>query len=355
VDSITQIALGAVIGQAIGGRKLGAKAMIFGGLAGFIPDLDVLVTPIMERMGHHDEFSRWKYHRHVTHSLWFGPVLGSLMGWGLWKWYEKQVGHLLPWIAVMILALLTHPLLDTCTIYGTQLLAPFSDHRYFISSVSIIDPFYSLPLIFSLILYRIKSTRFRSLQISRYILFLTTAYLAFGWGLNFRAESLAKGQLAEKHISYQRLDAYTTIFQPWLRRVVVWEPNEKLRVGFISTLSPSEIKWSCFQQSSSEIRQEILDTYEGRMMNWFSVDTLAVIPVDNGTVIRASDARYGTPGEALLGWWGVEFVRDENGALQYSGRNRAERDSSWHAIGQLFRAAYGLENGFLNSQDQGCL
>jgi hypothetical protein len=44
-----------------------------------------------------DEFGSWKYHRHITHSLWFGPVLGYLMGWGvvatLWKagWPSNSV------------------------------------------------------------------------------------------------------------------------------------------------------------------------------------------------------------------------------------------------------------------------
>jgi inner membrane protein len=45
MDSFTQIALGACIGQAIGYRKFGIKALVFGGLGGLIPDLDVITTP----------------------------------------------------------------------------------------------------------------------------------------------------------------------------------------------------------------------------------------------------------------------------------------------------------------------
>lgn len=212
MDSLTQIALGAVIGQAVAGRKIGAKALVFGAIGGFLPDLDVLVTPAAHKLGFHDEFMGWKYHRHVTHSLWFTPLFGSFLGWGLWRWYGKQAGHLWPWILTMVLAILTHPLLDACTIYGTQLLAPFSDHRFFISSVSIIDPIYTLPLLGSLLLFRIKKTRDLSFKLSPIILALTTLYLGFGLSLNGKAENIAQKQLAEQNISYERVDAYTTIF-----------------------------------------------------------------------------------------------------------------------------------------------
>ncbi len=51
------------------------------------------------------------------------------------------------WWLAMALALITHPLLDTLTVYGTQLLQPFSNHPFAVGSVFIIDPFYTLPLL----------------------------------------------------------------------------------------------------------------------------------------------------------------------------------------------------------------
>ena len=49
--------------------------------------------------------------------------------------YSHQVGDYV----------LTHPLLDAHTAYGTQLFWPFSDERFAWSIISIIDPLFTLP------------------------------------------------------------------------------------------------------------------------------------------------------------------------------------------------------------------
>ena len=45
------------------------------------------------------------------------------------------------------LCLVTHPLLDAFTVYGTQVLLPFSDYPVAWSTLFIIDPLYTLPLV----------------------------------------------------------------------------------------------------------------------------------------------------------------------------------------------------------------
>ena len=42
MDSVTQIVLGAAVGQAVLGSKVGNKALLYGAVAGTIPDLDVV-------------------------------------------------------------------------------------------------------------------------------------------------------------------------------------------------------------------------------------------------------------------------------------------------------------------------
>jgi len=44
MDSISQIALGAGVGELVLGKKIGNKAILFGAIAGTIPDLDVFVN-----------------------------------------------------------------------------------------------------------------------------------------------------------------------------------------------------------------------------------------------------------------------------------------------------------------------
>lgn len=43
MDSLTQIVLGAACGEAILGKKIGNKALLFGAIGGTIPDLDVFI------------------------------------------------------------------------------------------------------------------------------------------------------------------------------------------------------------------------------------------------------------------------------------------------------------------------
>ncbi|MGA1253292.1 MAG: metal-dependent hydrolase, partial [Burkholderiaceae bacterium] len=50
------------------------------------------------------------------------------------------------------LVLVTHATLDYFTVYGTQLLQPFSDYPFGLGSIFIIDPLYTLPLLLGLIL-----------------------------------------------------------------------------------------------------------------------------------------------------------------------------------------------------------
>ena len=52
---------------------------------------------------------------------------------------------------VFFWSIFTHPLLDCCTTYGTQLFQPFSDYRVGFNNVAVADLFYTLPFLLCLI------------------------------------------------------------------------------------------------------------------------------------------------------------------------------------------------------------
>ena len=56
MDSLTQIVLGASVGEAALGRKVGNRAMVWGAIAGTIPDLDVISNGFMTPI---DSISPW--------------------------------------------------------------------------------------------------------------------------------------------------------------------------------------------------------------------------------------------------------------------------------------------------------
>ena len=75
MDSLSQIVLGAAVGEVVLGRRIGNRAMVWGAVAGTIPDMDVLGKYFLS------ELDNLAFHRGISHSLLF-CVLGALgFGW----------------------------------------------------------------------------------------------------------------------------------------------------------------------------------------------------------------------------------------------------------------------------------
>src|ERR1700712_373274 len=75
MDSITHIVLGATIGDALLGRRMGKKAMLLGAVAQSLPDIDFVASSWLDTS--HDVAA----HRGITHSLLFVVVVGMLLAW----------------------------------------------------------------------------------------------------------------------------------------------------------------------------------------------------------------------------------------------------------------------------------
>ena len=123
MDSITQAVLGAAIGEAVLGKKIGNKGAILGAAVATIPDLDVALYLF------YDKFEMLSIHRGYSHSILFSIIGVFLIAYILQriKWTDT-VGYWRRWIFTW-LALFTHMLLDAFMAYGTQLFLPFSDKR----------------------------------------------------------------------------------------------------------------------------------------------------------------------------------------------------------------------------------
>jgi inner membrane protein len=351
MDTVTQIALGASVGHLVAGRTLGARACLYGAIGGLIPDLDIFLKSS-------EPLAEWKYHRGVTHSLWFGPVLGSFLGWAGWKlarWRRPDSpgaadNALKYWIALWVLAIFTHPLLDLFTVYGTQLLAPFSRARFAISGVPIIDPVYTLILIAGLAAIWRYGARTRSAARAGAIaLALTTGYLFLGWAQNERAEKLARASLASQGVTGATINAYTTMFTIWQRRLVATTKDRHL-IGYVSTLNPQPISWQVVTRNpnATNLVDAALSTPNGRAYRRFAVGPLYAHLEGSGTqqTLRLYDMRYGFPGKSLAGIWGVQWKINGAGPIPPISRFTNRPDASIDAVVQIFRAGFGLPNTF---------
>ncbi|WP_161973733.1 metal-dependent hydrolase [Hwanghaeella grinnelliae] len=141
MDSVTQFALGSVIGVATLGRRIGPrKAAITGGLVATLPDMDVFLPS-------QDAITDFVSHRGFSHSLIVHTIVAPVLGLGIGKLFEGlRTAPRWQTIGAVWLMLTTHALLDAFTVYGTKLLWPLTDYPFGLGSVFIIDPLYTIPL-----------------------------------------------------------------------------------------------------------------------------------------------------------------------------------------------------------------
>jgi inner membrane protein len=313
MEPITQGLLGASFGQALCGRTLGRRALTWGALAGMLPDLDI----VMNAAGPMGEFL---YHRGITHSLWFGPVVGPALGWLAWRRSGKQAGTLRSWVLLFVVAIFTHPLLDVCTTYGTQLLTPLSDRRFALDAVAIVDPAYSLILALGLAigLWRGPATR-ASRLVAASALVLSTAYVGHGYVLNERLKQRVRQALAAEGApgaAAADVQAYPTLLQLYLRRVVV-RLGDEVRVGWVSVWRPGDGgRWEAFRVPRDPRIDAARATREGRILEWFAAGQTVGRLVEGGgghSAVEIDDVRYGLPGRPREGLWGIRVPLDPGG------------------------------------------
>jgi len=172
MDSLTQIALGAAVGEATLGSKVGKKAPLWGAALGTLPDLDVLANPFVSEM------TALAIHRGVTHSLFFIVLATPLFGMLLHRVHPREKATARGWSLLVGLTLATHVLLDCLTSYGTQVFYPFSDYPVIFGTVFVIDPLYTVPLSLGLIVALFYAPASRQRRIANYVgLGLSSAYL----------------------------------------------------------------------------------------------------------------------------------------------------------------------------------
>ena len=200
MDSITQAFLGAAIGEAVMGKKVGTKGAIVGAIVATIPDLDVIFYLF------YNQYEMLSIHRGLSHSIAFSILGAFLIAFILskLKWFHSiKFLHLLVFVW---LCLFTHMLLDTFTAYGTQLLLPFSDQRLGLDSINVVDPVYTIPLIVGLLLsvwiYKSKPNRFLFNSLG---LMISSLYLIFTLFHKEAVHARIANKMSSENIEYSSM------------------------------------------------------------------------------------------------------------------------------------------------------
>ncbi|EKF55953.1 putative membrane-bound metal-dependent hydrolase [Galbibacter marinus] len=220
MDSLTQIVLGAAVGEAVLGKKIGNKAMLYGAIAGTIPDLDVFVNSFT------DTVSAIEIHRGFTHSILFSILFAPIFGWLVSRF--ERYKSVKDWSWLFFWCLLTHPLLDSFTTWGTQLFWPLNT-RVALKTIFVIDPLYTVPFIVFLILAMFqKRTSKKRRFYNNMGLIVSTCYLVITLLLKWFTYTKFEEALIEQNIAYTEIDT-----RPSPMNTILWSANVATKDAFL--------------------------------------------------------------------------------------------------------------------------
>ncbi|WP_460219150.1 metal-dependent hydrolase [Psychroserpens sp. MEBiC05023] len=291
MDSLTQIVLGAACGEAVLGKKIGNKALLFGAIGGTIPDLDVIVGSVL----YNNEIDAMLFHRGFMHSIFFSIFGAFVFGWLVHKLYDsgKRLGSTTKkdWTLLFLWSLITHPILDCFTPYGTQLFAPFSNYRVAFNNIAVADPLYTLPFLICLIILMFYN---RQNDKRRFWLKLgigiSSVYMIFTIFNKLYIDSVFKASLIEERISFERFSVQPSIFNNILWYGIA-ETEHTYEVAFYSLCDTSDqfSEWKSIPKKRISNHQYIEDI---ECLAWFSNGYYNVEAIDEQGEFLYSDLRY---------------------------------------------------------------
>lgn len=194
--------------------------MLYGAIAGTIPDLDVLASHFT------DTVAALEIHRGFTHSVFFSIVMAPVFSWLVTRFESYK--RIRSWSWFFFWIFLTHPILDSHTTWGTQLFWPF-DVRLAFKTIFVIDPIYTLPFLSFVILAIFHKRTSRKRRLYNFIgLGLSTAYLILTFVLKTVANDRFKKALDRQEIAYEEFET-----RPSALNTILWNVNVKAEDHFL--------------------------------------------------------------------------------------------------------------------------
>lgn len=317
MDSFTQVLLGIATAEAIAGKQLKNKTVLYGAVLGTIPDLDVVVGLFL------DPVSGVAIHRGLSHSLLFFVGLAPVLGWGIAQ-LERGKISLKHAILLAFACLLTHVILDAFTSWGTQILWPLP-HRFALKTIFVIDPLYSIPLLISLIyVFKTKVDFLRKKYVFRGLL-ISSFYLLITCGIKLFALHKFENALQNQAISYSEI-----IVKPTAFNTILWNANVKTPEGYLladySLFDSKDISFTLYK-NNKEAGKQISKSEEYKKLVVVSEDWHIVSQDQNS--IYFNDLRFGLLNDnpdAPQFAFSYQFKPDGNGNFTVTEVPKQKRD-----------------------------
>lgn len=290
MDSLTHIALGACMGEAFAGKKLGKKAMLWGVLAQSIPDIDFVASFWM------DPATNLLAHRGFTHSILFCSVLSVLLALIAEYWHRPHNISLQKWILFFGGVIFAHIFIDAFNNYGVGWFEPFSHVRISFNALYVADPFFSLwpGIACVLLLITSSKSKFRK-GFWKAGLGFSTLYLIYCIGNKQEINTTVKAALDKQHIRHTRYFTTPAPLQNWLWYVVAGD-SSGYYVGFHSVFDHDDSLALQYFPSNKHLLQPVLDHPEVHQLIRFSKQFYTV--EQWGDTLVFNDLRFGQ----IIGW-----------------------------------------------------
>ncbi|NUS37832.1 MAG: metal-dependent hydrolase [Lysobacter sp.] len=329
MDSITHLFLGGAIAAAIAPSGQRRAALLAGAAIDTLPDLDVL--PLMLS---HDPVVRMTWHRAASHSLLVLPFVA----WALWACFRRRGGRVAQapwrWFWIFQLALLAHPLVDALTVYGTQLFWPLPVPPVMVSSLFIVDPLVTQPLLAACVVAWFARERLPARRALACGLVLAGAYV--GWSLLAKAlvEQRAGRSLAMLGLQDAPRFSVPMPFNTLLWRVVAMTPDGFLEGETSLVADRGPIRFRAYPSDTAALRQAASFPATARLL-WFN-HHFARADVRNGELVL-SDLRMGAEPDytfrfAVARQEGARWVPVAPQQLDWPGATRAQLSALWQRI-----------------------
>lgn len=283
MDSLTQIVLGAAVGEAVLGRKVGNKAMLYGAIAGTIPDLDTFANRFV------DTVTAIEIHRGFTHSIIFSAVFAPVFGWLTARIERKSVANWKDWSWLFFWGLFTHPLLDSLTTWGTQLFWPL-DYRLDFRAIFVIDPLYTLPfLLFLILAMRSPRGSEKRKTYNNLGLLASCCYILLCFCLKGLAYQKFKHALNDQNISYLELQT-----KPSPLNSILWTANVEVEdaylIGNYSFFDSRPVEFQRYPKN-----HELLGEFrsESKVERLIKISNGWFVITENGGQLFFNDLRFG--------------------------------------------------------------
>lgn len=284
MDSLTQVALGGAVAYAVLGNQVGRKAVVWGAVLGTLPDLDVFLP-------YGGEVEAFTYHRGFSHSLFVHFLASPLIAWLILKIHPQTQQYKTRWFLLVFLCLSTHAILDSFTVYGTQLMWPLTEYPFGISNLFIIDPLYTLPLLIGLAFALVpKISLSKASRMNAFGIALSSAYIVWSLIAKVLIDQKVETALQERGISDANYVSTPAPLNTLLWRIIVMS-EEQYYEGYASVFDdPEDVSLTAYS-SSPELLNDISSVWGVERLQWFTKGFYSIRQQEDKVIL--SDLRMG--------------------------------------------------------------